>query len=376
MSKRKGRQRGTRKKTAALPELASIISPWTDLLCVGGLSIVLMIFLLAYILPGYSPQRGSGVNLGNVLLLQALINWPHFMASYRLLYTSGKNISHYRSSAIYVPVALLLVAGVALFSGEGFRNGGLRINQEVTYVVWLVAAFYLAWHYTGQAWGMIATFSHIHEIPLDRTERLLIRGGLRILLVWHVVWGMQDLPEQWLGALYPYIPDLLMVVSLLALLAFITGVVAFFRLKRRSGKTPTAQMVAPWLSIYLWYLVLYFEPGAYIYVQLSHSLQYLIFPLRIEMNRIGFYRINFQAVGQLFWSARYYAILVVSGAVFFYLPGQFFSGGQQQYTVAVLIASMISIHHYFVDSCIWKVSRQDVRQSLFQHLKPINIRDN
>jgi len=44
----------------------------------------------------------------------------------------------------------------------------------------------IARHYTGQVWGMMASYSHLAGRPFDTIERRLIRGSLRILLAWHV----------------------------------------------------------------------------------------------------------------------------------------------------------------------------------------------
>lgn len=371
--KNKKSKRVTAPSVESTREQRAIISPWVDFLCIGGVSIVVMVGLLAFLIPNHT-TGGGRVNFGDALILQALINWPHFMASYRLLYLPVENIKKYKFSSIFVPGALLAIIITAIASGEETEGGVLHIDQEITYLVWLGAAFYLAWHYTGQAWGMIATFSHLAGIKMDNLERKTIRTGLRILLVWHVVWGAQDLPITWLGGLHQYIDELLLLMDIAATLAFLAGSAAFLRIKKRTGKPPTIQMLAPWLAIYLWYLVLYFEPNAYIYVQLSHSLQYLIFPLRVELNRRGYFKINKSAIKQLLWSTRYYVVLILAGLMFFYLPGWLFKSGSQTYTIALLIASAISIHHYFVDGCIWKISNPDVRKSLFCHLNQESTR--
>ena len=366
--KNKQRKRAPKRRIEPAQEQNAIITPWVDFLCVGGISIVVMLGLLIYILPNYTTEGNDHVNFGDVLILQALINWPHFMASYRLLYIPIEGIKKYKFSALFVPGALLVIVLTAIASGNGSKENTLYVDQEITYLLWLGAAFYLAWHYTGQAWGMIATFSRLSGINMEDNERKIIRAGLRTLLVWHVVWGAQDLPESWLGGAHQYVGDLLQIMNVLAIISLFAGCATFFRIKTRTGKTPTIQMLAPWLAIYLWYLVLYFEPNAYLYVQLSHSLQYLIFPLRVELNRKGYFKINRHAIKQLLWGARYYAILFLAGLLTFYLPGQLFEHGGQTYTIAVLIASAISIHHYFVDGCIWKISNPDVRRSLLCHL--------
>jgi hypothetical protein len=293
------------------------------------------------------------------------------MASYRLLYKPSSNIRKHPYATVYVPIVLVLaiIAAVALGSGPAQDENTLFIQQDIAYFMWLIAAFYLAWHYTGQAWGMIASFSHLAGIRITDEERLILRSGLRILLLWHVVWGVQDLPRHWLGPVYPYLPSLLNVVSAFAIAAFIIGAMTFVGIKRRTGQSPTPQMLAPWLAVYLWYLVLNFEPNAYIFVQLSHALQYLIFPLRVELNRSQPDVTNRVVIKQLLWSGRYYMLLVLAGFIVFYFPGLLLGGRAQVYGLGLLIASAVSIHHYFVDGCIWKISNTEVRSSLFSHLR-------
>ena len=354
---------------AVTHKLPSIISPWIDFICVGGLSIVVMLFLLVYILPTYSWNSAEAkVSIGSMIVLQALINWPHFMASYRLLYLPSENIRRYPAAAIVIPSVLVGIIILSIATGDGFSDGVLFVNQNVSYFLWLGAAFYLAWHYTGQAWGMVCTFSHLHNIKFLPRERFILRAGLRVLLAWHVIWGMQDLPESWLGFFYSWIPGLLNWVSIVAIVLFFASIYVFFAVRHRSGRFPTSQVVSPVISIYLWYLVLYFEPSAYVYVQLSHSLQYLIFPLRVEMNRKGMNVINFNNFKELIWGCKYYAMLVLFGCILFYFPN-LLDTGNQQYTLGVLIASAIAIHHYFVDGAIWKLGNPYVRNTLFKHLK-------
>ena len=58
-------------------------------------------------------------------------------------------------------------------------------------------------------------------------------------------------------------------------------------------------------------------------------------------------------------------IVVAFGRI---LPGVLLATSNQTYTLAIMIASAVSIHHYFVDGCIWKISNKDVRKRLFSHL--------
>jgi len=128
--------------------------------------------------------------------------------------------------------------------------------------------------------------------------------------------------------------------------------------------------VAAWLAIYLWYLVLSVEPDVYMVIQLSHALQYLIFPLRVELNRSGIDTPSFRDIGVWVWSGRYYLVLIAIGALIFYAPTLLPLEPGKPFSVAIVLGSAVSIHHYFVDGAIWKISNKTVRQRLFAHLTP------
>lgn len=93
----------------------AIVSPTVDFLCCGGLSIVAVIgiFVYAFISPESELFR-RGVSIREMLILGTLINAPHFMASYRLLYSDRAQIFQHRWASSYVPLILLVVVGYAL----------------------------------------------------------------------------------------------------------------------------------------------------------------------------------------------------------------------------------------------------------------------
>jgi hypothetical protein len=101
--------------------------------------------------------RKSGVQgeiyFRSFIILQAMINWQHFMASYRLLYKPSTNIKKHPWATAYVPILLVLaiIAALAMGSKPAQATNTIFIQQDIAYFMWLMAAFYLAWHYTGQA---------------------------------------------------------------------------------------------------------------------------------------------------------------------------------------------------------------------------------
>jgi len=346
-----------------------IISPKIDFWMTGGASIIVMLILLIYIAFNDLGEASKvSTIMGSAILLHALINWPHFMGSYSLLYRPRTNIKKYKSATIYVPVILLSIIFLSITTAENQQWPAISVNQDIAYFLWLGAAFYLAWHYTGQTWGMIATYSKLSNLELKSYERLVIRLGLRILLIWHVIWGAQDLPAHWFGGyLSSNIEQLLFISNVLACSAFSSSFLVWVNIRARTGVTPDVRILASWLSIYMWYLVLFFMPEAYLLVQASHALQYLPFPLRVELNKLSYIRHGAKKISPILWSARYYFILISCGLTAFYLP-EYASIKTEHFTLAFVIACAISIHHYFVDSCIWRISNADVKISLFSHL--------
>ncbi|MDP8567680.1 hypothetical protein [Methylophilus aquaticus] len=348
-----------------------IASPALDFWLTGGISVVVMGLLLVV----YASSEPSAANITAVIsqaiVLQAVINWPHFMGAYALLYRPLQNVKTYPFSTLFVPVALLVYLVIALITGP-VSGAGWGVNQDLAYVLWLVAAFYLAWHYTGQAWGMMATFSRLSGLILSTGQRLLLRSGLRLLLIWHVVWGAQDLPVAWLGAMRSYLPLLLQCLTIVCVLSFLIGLVIWCKIRSQLGHWPDRRVLIAWLAIYLWYWVLLLMPAAYVLVQLSHALQYLAFPLRMQVNQAAIaanvpHLPAKQRSSLLGATIGYYCTLVFAGMLIFYLPVILFPS-QQPYGLAVVLASIVSIHHYFVDGCIWKISHPDVRRNLFWHL--------
>jgi hypothetical protein len=76
----------------------SILSPVIDFLCVGGLSLIVFIPLLA---SGRSDLVIIGA--GAHAWFATLINMPHFMASYRLIYRSREMMLRHKWASIYIP---------------------------------------------------------------------------------------------------------------------------------------------------------------------------------------------------------------------------------------------------------------------------------
>ena len=343
----------------------AIISPKFDLAVTSGLSILVMIVLYAYYFstPSNAESRLGETVLPKLLLLQVLLNWPHFLVSYRLLYSRPDNFKDYPAATIYVPAILLAICCIGMMPAVG-GAGPMNLSISIAYPMWVFAALYLAWHYTGQTWGVMMSFARLSGLKLDHSERTILRGGLRVMIAWHVIWGIQTLPDQ------PYIAwfqsdAAMQLINIAAAVAFLLGGLVLVRRFVIDGWMDL-RVIGAWLVLYMWYLVLHLMPEAFLFVQLSHSLQYMIFPARVELNEHSKkLQTRAQRVRRL---VTVYALSVIGGLIVFYLPDVVFASASSAPTLTALIGISVNIHHYYADSAIWKLRTKKVQGSLFSHV--------
>ena len=340
------------------PSSPSILSPVVDFLCVGGLSLIVLVPLLV------SGQAELGfVTIAALVWIQTLINTAHFMASYRIVYRDREMIMKHKWAAIGVPV--IMAAFIAL---------ALATESTVLVVLFFaVSSGYLAWHYTGQAWGMMASYGRLGGLSFDNSERLLIRSSLRIMLAWHVTWFLHYAIRN--PAVLEPVDAIYRVVSAVTIIGFALGLVGLVKAWRRTGRIPPVRALVPWLAIFVWYAaVARWGIAGLFLVQLAHAIQYLEFPARVEVNRASANKVVRLGTHMLLYAA---ALLALAFAVTVVVPGPAMSvvtdalGIAQGSAAPVLILYFINIHHYFTDGVIWKISNPEVRRDLFAHVIPI-----
>jgi hypothetical protein len=342
----------------------SIAGYWVDALATGGASIVLAVALLMSSDWG-ADIASQRVDPRKLLLLQVLVNAPHFAASYFLLY--GGQPRRHPWSAFYMPALLVAYCVFALTQASATSRwvDGLSI----------VAGVYLAWHYTGQAWGMMAVFSNLDGVPFASRERFAIRAGLRLLLAFHVVWYCRfvnnDFLQETIGRAYP------LAIGAFAL-SIPLGLFGLITCARRTNRALSLRTVLPWLAIHLWYLLMMRWPKAIFWAQISHATQYLIFPARVEVNRHverarGLGRVPRPVLHMIVWTfvLALAGVLIADGGV---LPAALRAvfapvlSDKAASAIPSLIFSFINIHHYFTDGAVWKLSDPTTRKELTAHL--------
>ena len=336
----------------------ALISPLIDALCVGGLSLLLLLPLL---LSGRADLVIVGV--GMQAWIAALVNMPHFMASYRLVYRNRETINAHRWAAIYVPLILIAYIAFAVWQSQ---KTDLYVSILMT-----VQGGYLAWHYTGQAWGMMATYTYLDGRSFQTVERRLVRGGLYLLLAWHVAWFFRwGFGETRFG---PMLESLYFILSVLSAVALVAGLVGLAMMKARTGRFPPARALIAWGAIFVWYAAMARDPRAIFWVQIAHALQYLMFPVRVEINRT---RRSGSGQSRLVTHMAAYLILLVavSVAMAVWIPARAMDvvadwlGRRPGEVTALSLLAFLNVHHYFTDGVMWKLRNPAVREDLFGHL--------
>ena len=345
--------------TMSAPISPSIIHPKIDPWLVGGLSILVLITFI--VVSSKVPQE---LIFGNFLILTVLVNGTHFMASYFLLYSSREYIKRYRAASIYVPFGLLLLGAAGLWMASPPRS-----DPGIVHGLLLITGLYLALHYTGQAWGMMASYAYLHGIRFSKGERATLRGCLRVMAAWQMVWALSTNPAYIPTSLVPWAGPLVKTMNIIGPLSFLVGAVTLLAIRRRLQTSLPISLVLPFGSLYVWYLFLYLYPQSLFWVQIFHATQYLSFPVRVEVNRATYKRHALLSSSQ----ARHlltYSLTLCAMSLFVFVgidkALNYPSGGFETYTL--VFVSLINIHHYFIDGCIWHIRSPEVREDLFAHL--------
>lgn len=355
----------------------ALITPRIDAVCGGGLSLAIAIVVILYGSISSSGMETILIAVGAYLFTDLLINFPHFMASYRVLYSRTANFRQHPIVTIVAPIlaiGFLAYVGVWCFSEQPATEGSKPANQLSAMIVlnWL-APVLLGWHYVGQSWGATACFAYLSGFKMSTTQRRLIRCGFHALFAYHVTWAVETM-----GLLQSWFPQndagVYLMKSLMhvcrgsVLICFCLGLWGFRTMSIEQGRRVPAKVWLPWIATFSWYVMVDVYPKSFFLLQIFHALQYLMFPARVEINE------HTKQGSVALHMIIYYVALVVIGYVVFEwtkilewmmtpeVPSRFLFLG----TATMM---MVNIHHYFTDAVIWKIRDPVVRRSVFGHLE-------
>lgn len=346
----------------------AVITPPIDAVCGGGLSLAVASSVIVYGWFTGADAQQMLLAIPLYLLTDTLINGPHFMASYRLLYSNRKNYRNHPLVTILFPILAAAFLGYVIYWCFKDPATTARSQLKIITVLDWAGPVLLAWHYVGQSWGMTACFSALAGFRMTAAERRLIRSGFYALFVYHVAWAYNAagfvqgiFAEEQAGT---YLMQAVMSACRVGVfVTFALGLWGFRKMSVREGKSIPLRVWLPWVATFSWYVMIDVQPEVFPLLQAFHALQYLSFPIRVEINEYTNPRFKWPHL------IIYYLILVVVGFIAFSWSS-LFQVTASKLQIATATMMVINVHHYFIDAVIWKIRDPEVRHALFGHLDP------
>ena len=361
-------------KTGFAQEPGYLFGPWMDFFCLGGATLL--------IIPWFALLPTDWKEYADVLVITTavahFINNPHFAHSYHLFYRDFTRRGfaaeyprewriRYLIAGIAVPLALIGFFLWCLLT-KNARALGYSVN---------LMFFTVGWHYVKQGYGMLMLDSVLKRRFFTEAEKQVLLWNA--YAVWFLSWllgnAMAYKSDYWGIAYYSFAtPEPIMTA-----IEIITGLSSAAVLVMLARKWLATRMLPPinglvgyTVALYLW--LLYRDPVLTLVFPALHSIQYMVVVWRYELNyqqaQTGGTRnpVRFGLRMGLF-----YAIALGLGYVGFWLgpnwlataaPSLIEGVGDYAFLLAAWI--FINVHHYFLDSVVWRKGNPETGQYLFR----------
>ena len=382
-------------QAAALPQRA-LTTRFADFWLLGGAS--LLVWLAMSAANGFRGSWAVDQQFKNLTYtaasLSLIINYPHFLISYKLAYSRGRQFvtTHWWQLLVVpalmvatftfayffydVPVSQLplvpqLTALLTPWGSNAKVLSGPRLGDLLFTGVFNVMILTVGWHYTKQVFGCMMVYAYFDGYAFTAAQRRLTKGAL------FTIWGMNFVQANVGGAQNNYsqfiyysfdLPDIARPLTQFAVAAGFLAVCyyVFYANYQRTGQRPSINMLVPFIALYIWWLPQTRQSEFYfLLTPMFHSIQYLTFVYKMEKTRIGMLNAHREAR----------ATVVVVGTVlagwmcFELLPnsidnvlGTFNAWHMFFFFTAAML--FINIHHYFIDNVLWRFRDPEVRAYL------------
>jgi hypothetical protein len=351
------------------PQSQFLISAAVDLLLVGGLSIG-MFFLISTLFKASAPDASVATFVYNCSFL---VNFPHFLASYQLLYGDFRheifNRPRFFWAAVIVPGLLAGIMLIALFTEDA---------PVLSYVLNSMY-FFVGWHYVKQIFGTIMVTNSLQNYFYQSHDKLVLK--LNLFSIWAISFLTPNIGKneyQQMGIKYASLefpPWFLSIAYTSLALSAVAVVMLHIKKFLVEGRWPSKTAVVSMLAIYIWFIPMFSHPMFGHMIPFFHSLQYLLFVYTFRRNKtvakvdLSSEKGRFQSLvgvwGYLLGSA------VLGALAFHFIPNAVDSlrlvhAPALGPTPALFFFTVfINIHHYFIDNVLWRGNNPEMRKHLF-----------
>jgi hypothetical protein len=373
----------------------ALTTRFLDFWLLGGASLAIWLIMIG--VQGFRTSWAIDQHFKNLTYtaasLSLLVNYPHFLVSYKLAYRRGRPfVAAHAWQLIVVPLVLLALFAVAFveferpvgtlpfvpaiagffgaWGGIGQVMSGPRLGDLLFTAAFNFMMLTVGWHYTKQVFGCMMVYAHFDGYAMTPAQRALTKRALLTIWVMNFVHtnigGSQNVFSQF--KYYSFdLPDAAGPLSLLLVLGGFALVVykVFYTNYRERGALPSATMLMPFIALYVWWLPQTRQLEFYfLLTPLFHSLQYLAFVYKMEDTRLRGerhreVRATVLVVGLVLagWLAFEMLPNTLDNAIGSFRAWQMFFF----FTAAMLC---INIHHYFIDNVLWRFRDPHVKAYL------------
>jgi hypothetical protein len=381
-----------------------IISRKIDFWFLGGASLGLWSVLSFF---DFFRTKSEAINthfmqLAGVFAIFSLVcNLPHFIISYKLAYSRGiKFIFSNWFSLMIVPIFFLLFYFLAyhffndsipdlriikitnqfiLSTGLIFQFGNLpNIGQEILSFTVRIMYFTVGWHYSKQVFGCMMLYSKYDDYQISTNQRLIIKASVFSIAFFNFFYQSIYAPEFYtltplksyffnialspIGFSAYFIPLSLAVIVITFLM---TLYFVFYKNYKLLQKKPSINFLISWIAFYIWWIPINHQNEFYfLAVPFFHSLQYFPFAYEMEFGKqIKSKNIEMKKILMII------LIVFIGFASFELIPSlldRSFDTVTHFNTWFFMITFdvFINVHHFFIDSVIWRFDNKIVRSGL------------
>ncbi len=325
----------------------SFIHPAFDYFLIGG-GLSLVVVWAITLNPQWAPFS-SAQDFKYFILFS---NSAHFASSTVRLYTKPGATGH--QSFPFLKFILPFIA-LALITISVFNEATFGKHFRALYFTWS------PYHYAAQAYGLTVMYCYRSGCLLGQTNKRLLWWAAMLPFFYNFATfrggGLHWLaPASWLQD-PSAVSALAQFSTIMPWIAFSTVPLLFWRIWR-SEKRPMPLIGALMLVTNgIWWFI--FPPmKAFVWATIFHGVQYLaiivIFHVKDQMNRPE------NRHGMLFHAITFYGASLLLGYVLFdSFPRAYMLAGVAAGTSVMMTVAAINLHHFIVDSFIWRLKKSD-----------------
>jgi hypothetical protein len=326
-----------------------LIHPHFDVLLLGGASLICSIL---FYVSGLQNET-----LGPYFIYALLLfSYPHFMASMKVFYFQPGVLRQHPFIGIWIPLAMIL-----FFFGIAYTGSSRALMASAQ-----VAVLLLYWHFLKQSYGVSLWLSANSPKKMLETKKKLLLIGCLFFGAYGYLGSQQqggnsrvfrtDVPsfhlQHWAITLFG-------VLSYVVMGAFVIWSIRDL-LKDRENADFQWPGFIPLAAMITWFEPHFNQSPVTYLLPIFHAMQYMPFPVRGTLNenpgpkstlRFALYLVGLVLVGGLLFEALPYA----GAHLFTSTDPKFIFGG---------ISLFINLHHYFIDSVIWRFRNPAVMKRL------------